>query len=245
MKLLSKIIQHRWTLPIVASMTGLAVLLIGRKALAGKKVLPTPIWNFSPPLTKMHVNSGWWDPRDYRNGVHEGFDLRAKVGTPIFAIADGIVTNVNPSPGTTAGLYVILLHERGLYSRYLHLNGIVSDLKVNQRVTRGQHIGWSGQSTTTMTSGTPHLHFDFMIDLRYLPLYVERFGTPNTQDSRVTTIPGFGSRRKASGGPFKGFEIISVPAEPLMPADEYADTVVSRAAAHGIPLAVKNPVIHS
>ncbi|MEZ4587109.1 MAG: M23 family metallopeptidase [Gemmatimonadales bacterium] len=55
-----------------------------------------------------------------------------------------------------AGNYVIIRHEDGLYSGYMHLQGGSVTVAKGDRVSRGQMIGRVGQ---TGNSTEPHLHF--------------------------------------------------------------------------------------
>lgn len=98
------------------------------------------------------------------DGSHIGVDIRVPVGTPIRAIANGIVTSVRDDVGGFGKLIVIRhphmpdpdnpLYETVLYSNYAHLSAqYVSEGDV---VTKGQEIGLSGK--TGFATG-PHLHF--------------------------------------------------------------------------------------
>jgi len=82
---------------------------------------------------------------------HLGVDLDAFVGTPVYAINDGIVSFIQEL--TVYGKMIIIDHGLGIYSLYLHLN----EFKVakGDKVTRGEVIGLSG---STGYSLGPHLH---------------------------------------------------------------------------------------
>ncbi len=63
------------------------------------------------------------------DGSHLGVDIRAPLGTPVLAIANGVVTKVNLSNGGD-GIYVTIRHDgvsfngqpkQSYYSSYLHL----------------------------------------------------------------------------------------------------------------------------
>jgi hypothetical protein len=83
---------------------------------------------------------------------HKGVDYEAKLGTPIFAAADGEVMSTNS--GGELGNYVKLKHDNGMYTFYAHL----SSVNVSQgRVKQGQQIGGAG-NTGTRSFGV-HLHF--------------------------------------------------------------------------------------
>lgn len=86
---------------------------------------------------------------------HNGIDLAANVGTPIYAVKDGAVSVcINMDP--TFGNYVILSHDRGkMTSVYAHMSKIA--VEKDQVVKKGDIIGYVGQ--TGLATG-PHLHFE-------------------------------------------------------------------------------------
>jgi len=114
--------------------------------------LPAGTWVRSDPFgMRVHPITG-------ERSMHTGTDLAAADGTPIFAIADGVVTHAGFSGGY--GGLIIIEHTVGgqrVASAYAHMweNGIyVSD---GQTVTAGQHIGDAGSSGQSTGA---HLHFE-------------------------------------------------------------------------------------
>ncbi|MFE5671689.1 M23 family metallopeptidase [Agromyces sp. NPDC056523] len=98
------------------------------------------------------------DPYTGEHRFHAGSDLPATAGTPILAIADGIVTFAGER-GTYGGL-IILEHTIGgerVASYYAHMydNGI--HVAVGDSVAAGQHIGDVGSAGK---STGPHLHLE-------------------------------------------------------------------------------------
>jgi murein DD-endopeptidase MepM/ murein hydrolase activator NlpD len=90
-------------------------------------------------------------PRWGRN--HNGFDIANRIGTPIFAITDGVVVESGPASGF--GLWVVLRHTDGTKSVDGHINRTFVD--VGERVSAGEQIaevGNRGYSTG------PHLHLE-------------------------------------------------------------------------------------
>ena len=87
---------------------------------------------------------------------HSGTDFRAKVGTPVKAINDGVV--VLAKMRYYAGGSVIIDHGKGVYSCYYHLSKF--NVKPGDRVKRGQIIALSGQSGRVTG---PHLHLTIKI----------------------------------------------------------------------------------
>jgi murein DD-endopeptidase MepM/ murein hydrolase activator NlpD len=85
--------------------------------------------------------------------MHEGIDLAASIGTPIYAMTDGVVEESGPASGF--GLWVVLRHPDGTRTVYGHVNRIFVDQ--GERVRAGEEIaevGNRGHSTG------PHLHFE-------------------------------------------------------------------------------------
>jgi murein DD-endopeptidase MepM/ murein hydrolase activator NlpD len=115
------------------------------------------------PLDKVKVTGEWANSPDFyaqfgQRG-HNGIDLAAGVGTPVYATDAGTVVaegwGSNDSwMGSIAGIYVRIQHSWG-YSAYAHLSRTIVD--AGQRVKRGQLIGFSG--ATGVGTG-PHLHFE-------------------------------------------------------------------------------------
>mgnify|MGYP001583466374 CR=1 FL=1 len=88
-----------------------------------------------------------------RGRLHSGLDLAAKVGTPIYAVADGRVIFAKRFAGY--GNLIVLKHDKNYFSAYAH----ASNLMVSQggKVRQGQQIGAVGM---TGRSTGPHLHFE-------------------------------------------------------------------------------------
>ena len=86
------------------------------------------------------------------NGYHSGTDFRAKVGTPLTCSNDGVVVLVKDR--FYSGGSVIVDHGHGIYMCYYHMSRF--DVKVGQRVKRGDTLGLSGVSGRVTG---PHLHF--------------------------------------------------------------------------------------
>jgi murein DD-endopeptidase MepM/ murein hydrolase activator NlpD len=103
---------------------------------------------------------------------HSGADLRAAMGTPIYAANSGRV--VLAKNLFYSGNAVFLDHGLGLYSSYLHLSQI--KVAVGERVERGELLGYSG--ATGRVTG-PHLHWGVRIlDARVDPFSLVRLAAP-------------------------------------------------------------------
>ena len=85
---------------------------------------------------------------------HHGVDYAAPSGTPVRAVADGVITK--KSYDNAAGNMIKIKHPGNLTSGYLHLRGFAKGIKVGARVSQGQVIGYVG---STGRSTGPHLDF--------------------------------------------------------------------------------------
>ncbi len=86
---------------------------------------------------------------------HHGVDYVAPRGTPVSAIADGVVTMARWHGGY--GKMVEIKHAGGMTSRYGHLSGYGPGIKVGRLVRQGATVGYVG--ATGLATG-PHLHFE-------------------------------------------------------------------------------------
>jgi len=89
--------------------------------------------------------------------MHEGLDISNRVGTPIIAPANGIISDVGSD--IALGKVVVIFHGFGMITRYGHLHKVF--VKVGQRVKRGDKIAEVGM--TGKTTG-PHLHYEVKIN---------------------------------------------------------------------------------
>jgi len=108
------------------------------------------------PLADGTLSSGYGlrpDPISGRRVMHRGLDFVAPPGSPVLALADGVVTWAGPNGGY--GLLVELEHAEGFRTRYAHNDSTIATL--GSRVRKGHPIatlGSSGRSTG------PHLHLE-------------------------------------------------------------------------------------
>ncbi|NOX17245.1 MAG: M23 family metallopeptidase [Chlorobi bacterium] len=84
---------------------------------------------------------------------HDGFDIAAPKGTPVYAMADGVVILAGKNFYYN-GNFILIDHGLSLSSIYLHLNKMF--VKNGDRVKKGEKIGEIG---TTGRSTGPHLHW--------------------------------------------------------------------------------------
>lgn len=92
---------------------------------------------------------------------HQGVDLAAPRGTPVYATHPGIITIATHSQ--SAGNYVQIDHQDGFRSVYMHLDTYC--VSAGQIVSAGQQIGTVG---TTGISNGYHLHFGISLNGSYV-----------------------------------------------------------------------------
>lgn len=95
----------------------------------------------------------------YKGKPHNGLDIGASLGTPVYAAADGMVeavdnNDINYYRKYQYGKYILIKHENNLATLYAHLSRYV--VNRGAQVKRGDIIGYSG---STGYSTGPHLHF--------------------------------------------------------------------------------------
>jgi len=90
-----------------------------------------------------------------RHGMHTGIDIRAPIGTPVFATADGVVEFSRSEYNGGYGNLIKVDHSFGFKTFYAHLSKLVA--KKGDFVKKGQIIAYSGN--TGLSSG-PHLHYE-------------------------------------------------------------------------------------
>jgi murein DD-endopeptidase MepM/ murein hydrolase activator NlpD len=93
------------------------------------------------------------DPINGEGAFHSGIDIDASYGTPVRAAGDGEVTGAEMGAGY--GRTVVLNHGHDVLTLYGHLSAIA--VFPGQQVTRGQVIGYVGQSGRATG---PHLHYE-------------------------------------------------------------------------------------
>ncbi|MEN9315416.1 MAG: hypothetical protein RIS35_1809 [Pseudomonadota bacterium] len=100
---------------------------------------------------------------------HIGVDYAAPTGTPVIAVADGVVSHQGWSGAY--GNLVILAHPGGYTTHYAHLVDYAEHLRPGSEVRRGTEIGYVG---STGRSTGPHLHYEIRQAGRYLDPLNER-----------------------------------------------------------------------
>ena len=124
---------------------------------SGTKVLAWPLTSVF--ITQYFGNTEFSKTQSIYNGKgHSGIDLRAPVGTPLYASGGGIVLGSGDTDpvcyGASYGKWIMIDHENGLSSIFGHLSLI--KVKAGDRVNTGDLIGYTGKSGYALG---PHLHY--------------------------------------------------------------------------------------
>jgi murein DD-endopeptidase MepM/ murein hydrolase activator NlpD len=135
-----------------------------------------PDTRLSMPLKEVkttQVANTWHAPRgDSRQ--HEGQDIFAPKGTPIYSATSGYVIRIGHN--NLGGQTVSVVGDGGRTYYYAHLDSYARNLEVGDFVTRSTVLGYVG--TTGNADGTPpHLHFGVYAPtgaINPLPLLADR-----------------------------------------------------------------------
>ncbi len=115
---------------------------------------------------------------------HFGTDYAAPYGTPIVAVADGIVSKAGYTGGN--GNYVKIRHDDVYETQYLHMQKFASGIKSGTHVKQNQVIGYVG--STGLATG-PHVCFRFWKRGKQVDHLRENL--PNPEPMRLQDIPNF------------------------------------------------------
>jgi murein DD-endopeptidase MepM/ murein hydrolase activator NlpD len=144
----------------------------------------SPDTQLSMPLKdvkKTQIANTWGAPRgDSRQ--HEGQDIFAPKGTPIFSATSGYVVKIGED--NLGGHTVSVIGDGGRKYYYAHLDSYAPNLQVGDYVTRKTVLGYVG-STGNADGTPPHLHFGIYTTsgaIDPLPLLVDR-----AQEKPLTT----------------------------------------------------------
>lgn len=138
-----------------------------------------PSWEkgFIMPVNKGRTSGNFGGQR-IMNGIkkspHQGMDIAAPEGSPVFAASDGIVT-LSDGEYFYTGNVVVIDHGQNLSTIYAHLKS--STVKKGDRVKKGDIIGHVGK--TGRVTG-PHLHWGASLNgVRFQPLSLLKLGDDN------------------------------------------------------------------
>lgn len=94
---------------------------------------------------------------------HQGLDFNPGLGAPVYAIADGVVTEREDGYGGF-GNFVVITHQidgETVTSTYAHMQHLSSPIVLGQEIKVGDFLGLVGE--TGQATG-PHLHFEIHVD---------------------------------------------------------------------------------
>ena len=113
----------------------------------------------------------------YKVGImHNGLDMIAPSGEPVYAAADGVVRDVIRSR-KGLGNVVEIDHGNGYVTRYAHLADV--EVKKGRKLTRGSRIGYVGVSGNSFA---PHLHYEVLRDTVVLDPVNHLFASVGPED---------------------------------------------------------------
>ena len=137
------------------------IVLVGTKEIPN--VGSTSSWGW--PTNSGYTLTSYFGYRAYpfnpsRRELHAGLDIAGTgYGSPIYASNNGTI-EVMKSIRWDYGTHIIINHNNGYWTTYGHMSGFAKGLKVGDTVSRGQVIGYMGQSGAA--TGT-HLHFEIRV----------------------------------------------------------------------------------
>jgi len=93
--------------------------------------------------------------------THQGVDYKADVGTAVRAVFDGEVASINTT--TMRGTEVVVKHSNGFSTTYALLGPSVP-VKVGDKVSKGDVVGYVAETGYFESADAPHLHFEVRRD---------------------------------------------------------------------------------
>lgn len=104
-----------------------------------------------------------------RGRMHNGVDLRASVGTPVYSSDDGTVIAARfmdrKEKGGGCGGLILIQHPNNIRTKYCHMKKI--NVQPSQEIKKGDLIGESGGDKGGFGSGNsegPHLHYEIIVN---------------------------------------------------------------------------------
>jgi hypothetical protein len=111
-----------------------------------------------PLVGSWGVGDSYGGPRsDVAGNWHHGDDLFAPIGTPVVAVANGTVNRVGWE--RLGGWRLWVRDTAGDQFYYAHMSGYAPAVLKSKKVTRGEVIGFVGNTGDAFTT-PPHLHFE-------------------------------------------------------------------------------------
>jgi murein DD-endopeptidase MepM/ murein hydrolase activator NlpD len=119
------------------------------------------------------IQDSWHDARP-DNRIHEGQDIFADKGVPVFSSTNGYILRADR--GNLGGNYVYIIGTGGRRYYYAHFDRIAEGIERGQEVTTDTVIGFVG-TTGNAENTPPHLHFGVYansVAIDPLPLLINR-----------------------------------------------------------------------
>ncbi|MFY2561768.1 M23 family metallopeptidase [Corallococcus terminator] len=134
---------------------------------------------------------------------HNGVDYGTPIGTPVWAVADGTVTQAGWAGA--AGNMVVLRHANGFETQYMHLSKLGEGVRAGARVSQKQVIAYSGN---TGRSTGPHLHFGMKRGGGYTNPLNQQF--PRADPLPKTLLPDFLAKAQDLAGQMEAVSVAAV-----------------------------------
>lgn len=96
-------------------------------------------------------------PFSGKRAMHYGVDIAARVGSPIYAPADGVVIFAGSKSGF--GRFLMIAHDHGIVTKYGHNSELF--VTMGEKIKRGDPIAAVG---STGRSTGPHLHYEIWVN---------------------------------------------------------------------------------
>jgi len=183
---------------VVVMVSGLGGLVLDKLVFYGRIArlyTKEPDSKIAMPLsdvTRKQIANTWHAPRGI-DRLHEGQDIFAPKGTPIYSATTGYVYKVGENP--LGGQTVSVIGAAGRIYYYAHLDSYAPGIEVGDPANTKTLLGYVG--TTGNAQGTPpHLHFGVYTSsgaINPLPLIVDR--QPQPPASALTTTTKSAARR--------------------------------------------------
>ncbi len=155
------------------------------------------------PVQFSHISSTFSSSRNHPvlhyKRAHKGIDLAAPLGTPIRATGDGTIEMIARNNGY--GNMIKIKHNKTYSTVYAHMLRFQKGLSKGSKVTRGQVIGYVGQ--TGLATG-PHCHYEFHI--KRLPKNPSTVSLPQAASVPAKDLASFKSNSNTLLAHLKLFE---------------------------------------
>lgn len=143
------------------------------------------------PIADGELRSGFgmrYHPIMRYSKMHTGIDWANRIGTPILAAGNGVVTKAGWSSGY--GKHTEVQHANGYVTTYSHQSNFASGIVPGARVRQGQVIGYLG--STGLSTG-PHLHYEVLVNGNFVnPMKIR---VPRGRELQGTTLVEFRRQR--------------------------------------------------